>query len=169
MRTLSQHLSLYAQYHRDQRNIYTHFAGIPLIVISVIALLSFPLAHWLPLPDWLTAAHLVLGAVALFYLYLDIGFGLLMLGFLALCSWAAAQLISVTTGFAEFAAVAVFVVGWILQFIGHYFEGKKPAFVDDLVGLLIGPLFVMAEVLFLLGFAKSLQQQIDQSAGPVHK
>ena len=61
-----------------------------------------------------------------------------------------------------------FVLGWVLQFIGHYFEGKKPAFVDDLVGLLIGPLFVMAELLFLLGFAKSLQQQIDQSAGPVH-
>jgi uncharacterized membrane protein YGL010W len=65
-------------------------------------------------------------------------------------------------------SMAVFVFGWVLQFIGHYFEGKKPAFVDDLVGLLIGPLFVMAEVLFLLGFAKSLQQQIDQSAGPVH-
>ena len=66
-------------------------------------------------------------------------------------------------------SIGLFVVGWVLQFIGHYFEGKKPAFVDDLVGLLIGPLFVMAEVLFLLGFAKSLQQQIDQSAGPVHK
>lgn len=169
MRTLSQHLSLYAQYHRDQRNIYTHFAGIPLIVISVIALLSFPLAHWLPLPDWLTAAHLVLGAVALFYLYLDIGFGLLMLGFLALCSWAAAQLISVTTGFAQFAAVAVFVVGWILQFIGHYFEGKKPAFVDDLTGLAIGPLFVVAEWCFLCGLAKQLEAAISAEAGPVRR
>ena len=35
-----------------------------------------------------------------------------------------------------------FVVGWIIQFVGHYYEGKKPAFADDLVGLLVGPMFV---------------------------
>jgi uncharacterized membrane protein YGL010W len=169
MRTLSQHLSLYAQYHRDQRNIYTHFAGIPLIVISVIALLSFPLGGWLPLPDGLTAAHLVLGVVALFYLYLNIGFGLLMLGFLALCSWLAAQLTAIAGGYPLLAAAAVFVVGWVLQFIGHYFEGKKPAFVDDLSGLVIGPLFVVAEWCFLCGIAKQLEATIIAEAGPVRR
>jgi uncharacterized membrane protein YGL010W len=28
-------------------------------------------------------------------------------------------------------AVALFVAGWILQFIGHWFEGKPPAFFSD--------------------------------------
>jgi uncharacterized membrane protein YGL010W len=38
-----------------------------------------------------------------------------------------------------------FVVGWLIQFIGHYYEGRKPAFADDIVGLLVGPMFVTAD------------------------
>ena len=41
-----------------------------------------------------------------------------------------------------------FVVGWAIQFVGHWYEGRKPAFVDDLIGLLVGPMFVVAEALF---------------------
>ena len=40
-------------------------------------------------------------------------------------------------------SIAVFVVAWIGQFIGHKIEGKKPSFFDDLRFLLIGPLFVL--------------------------
>jgi uncharacterized membrane protein YGL010W len=61
--------------------------------------------------------------------------------------------------------VGGFFIGWVFQFIGHYFEGRKPAFVDDLVGLLIGPLFVVAEVLFLLGLRKDLESAIEARAG----
>jgi len=39
-------------------------------------------------------------------------------------------------------AVIVFVISWILQFIGHKIEGKKPSFLKDLQFLLIGPLWV---------------------------
>ena len=28
---------------------------------------------------------------------------------------------------------------WILQFIGHHIEGKKPSFLKDLQFLLVGP------------------------------
>ena len=52
--------------------------------------------------------------------------------------------------------IGAFVVGWVLQFVGHYYEGRKPAFVDDLVGLLVGPMFVTGEVLFALGWGKPL-------------
>ncbi|MEF1186896.1 Mpo1-like protein, partial [Vibrio sinaloensis] len=31
---------------------------------------------------------------------------------------------------------------WLLQFIGHKIEGKRPSFLDDLVYLLIGPIWV---------------------------
>jgi uncharacterized membrane protein YGL010W len=41
-------------------------------------------------------------------------------------------------------SVAIFVVAWIGQFIGHKIEGKKPSFFDDLRFLLIGPLFVLS-------------------------
>ena len=65
--------------------------------------------------------------------------------------------------------VGLFVVGWVFQFVGHYFEGKKPAFVDDLMGLVIGPLFVVAEILFLIGFFKDLKASIEQHAGMIEK
>lgn len=163
MKTLSEHLIQYAHYHRDQRNIYTHFAGIPLIVIALFSLLSFEIVAGIK------ATHLLLVGSLLFYFRLSLTMGLVMLVFSLSCYALALQLVALNSTSAWLgSSVAVFVLGWVLQFIGHYFEGKKPAFVDDLVGLLIGPLFVMAELLFLLGFAKSLQQQIDQSAGPVH-
>ena len=52
------------------------------------------------------------------------------------------------------------------QFIGHYYEGRKPAFVDDITGLIIGPLFVVTEAGFLLGLRPELEAQIEQRAGP---
>jgi uncharacterized membrane protein YGL010W len=35
-------------------------------------------------------------------------------------------------------ALALFVVGWILQFVGHYFEGKPPEFFKDYRFLFVG-------------------------------
>ena len=58
-----------------------------------------------------------------------------------------------------------FVVGWVIQFIGHYYEGRKPAFVDDLVGLLVGPMFVIAEALFALGWSSRCCAR-SKRAGP---
>jgi uncharacterized membrane protein YGL010W len=62
--------------------------------------------------------------------------------------------------------LAVFVVGWIIQFVGHYWEGRKPAFVDDIVGLLVGPMFVVGEVLMAVGLLGQMRMAIDRQAGP---
>lgn len=35
-------------------------------------------------------------------------------------------------------ALAMFIVGWALQFIGHHFEGKPPEFLRDWRFLLVG-------------------------------
>lgn len=63
--------------------------------------------------------------------------------------------------------LGLFLLGWGLQFLGHYFEGRKPAFVDDIIGLVIGPLFVLAEVAFLLGLRRDVEAAIEQKAGSV--
>jgi uncharacterized membrane protein YGL010W len=52
---------------------------------------------------------------------------------------------------------------WIIQFIGHAFEGRKPAFLDDLKSLLVGPLFVVAELAFMLGLRRELEAAIRQA------
>ena len=64
--------------------------------------------------------------------------------------------------------VGFFLVGWVIQFIGHWYEGRKPAFVDDLIGLLVGPMFVVAELMFMRGWNKPLLAEIERRAGPTH-
>ena len=166
MRTLVDQLSQYAAYHRDRRNIATHFIGIPMIVQAVAVLLARPVLAE-PGPLAISAATLVTLATALYYLRLDGRLGaamVLLLGLALWCAqWLAAQPTPVWLGW----GLGLFLVGWLFQFVGHYWEGRKPAFVDDLVGLVIGPLFVLAEAAFLLGLRRDLQQQIEARVGPV--
>ena len=164
MKTLVDHLAQYAAYHRDQRNILSHFIGIPLIVVAVAVLLSRPGVEVLGL--WLAPATLVSLAAALFYLRLDLRFGLLMTLLLGLSLWAAASLAVQSTMVWLGSGIGLFVIGWAIQFVGHYWEGRKPAFVDDVMGLVIGPLFVAAEAAFLLGLRKDVEQVIVERAGP---
>jgi uncharacterized membrane protein YGL010W len=63
------------------------------------------------------------------------------------------------------AGLGLFFIGWVLQFIGHYFEGRKPAFVDDLVGLLVGPMFVVGEVLMSARLLQQMRMDIERQAG----
>ncbi|MCJ8276003.1 MAG: DUF962 domain-containing protein, partial [Bdellovibrionales bacterium] len=43
-------------------------------------------------------------------------------------------------------ALAVFVLAWVGQFIGHKIEGQKPSFLEDVQFLLIGPLWVIKDL-----------------------
>jgi uncharacterized membrane protein YGL010W len=165
MKTLEQQLSQYAAYHRDRRNIATHFVGIPMIVVAVAALLArpaFAVVGGVPLSPSL----LVTAATVLFYFALDLRFGLTMAVLMTAAWWAGASLAAHSTALWLTAALGLFVVGWAIQFVGHAFEGRKPAFVDDLVGLLIGPLFIVAEAGFALGLRSGLCEAIEKQVGP---
>jgi uncharacterized membrane protein YGL010W len=119
----------YGRYHRDPRNRLCHEIGIPLIVLSIEALLRLVAVGPINLAEVVTVALIVyyftlvhaeasVAAAALLVLYL--------LG--TLVSW---QL-----------ALTLFAVGWIFQFVGHAYEGTKPAFLRNLVHLLVGPLWI---------------------------
>lgn len=161
-------MAQYAAYHRDRRNIATHFVGIPLIVFAISALLAR--AEFSVGDTPMNAAIVLWGLTALWYLTR----GNLMLGA------ATAAVNGVLTALAMTAiqdatmagwlviGVGSFVVGWILQFVGHYYEGRKPAFVDDLVGLLVGPMFVVGEAMFMLGWGRALLAEIERRVGPTH-
>ena len=165
MKTLIDHLAQYAAYHRDPRNIHTHFVGVPMIMFAVVILLSRP--TWMVGAVPVSPALLAALAASAFYFRLDMRFGLAMAALLAAMlvggQWVAAQTLAVwlATG------IGLFVVGWVIQFVGHYYEGRKPAFVDDLVGLVVGPLFVVAELGFLLGLRKEVEKAIEERSGPV--
>jgi uncharacterized membrane protein YGL010W len=165
MKTLVEQLAQYGAYHRDRRNILTHFIGIPMIVVAVTVLLARPtvaLGAFAVSPALLAAA-----LTTLYYLRLDLRYGGVMGSLLAL-SVAFAHGVAVGTTATWLATgLGLFVVGWVLQFIGHCFEGRKPAFVDDLMGLIIGPLFVVAEAGFSLGLRPEVQAAVEARCGPV--
>ncbi len=158
-------LRQYAEYHRDRRNIVTHFVGVPMIVFAVGVLLArpaFTLGGMALSPAWL-----VFALVALWYLTrgetllglaVSIGVGALLLLAHRVSEGSVTQWLSW--------GVSFFVVGWLIQFIGHYYEGRKPAFADDIVGLLVGPMFVAMEMLSQLGLFKRLIADIERHAGP---
>jgi uncharacterized membrane protein YGL010W len=166
MRTLNEQLATYAGYHRDRRNIGVHFVGIPMITLAVAVLLSRPSWTVGGLPVSL-ALLLALGAVV-FYLQLDWRYGLTMAVLMGLNVWIGAQLASGSTALWLGSGLGLFVVGWVFQLVGHVWEGRKPAFVDDLIGLLIGPLFIVAELGFALGLRTEVRDAIERQVGPTH-
>ena len=165
MKSLVDHLSQYAAYHRDPRNIASHFIGIPLIVVAVAVLLSRP--EWSVGGLWLSPAVLLALFSAWSYLRLELALGVLMTMLMGLSVWAGHVLAAQSTAVWLSSGVGMFGVGWVIQFIGHYYEGRKPAFVDDVSGLIVGPLFVVAELAFLLGLRQDLKRQIEERSGPV--
>ena len=164
MRSLEQQITQYAAYHRDRRNIATHFVGVPMIVFSVVlALVPWTIAG-------VNVALIAIGVAAVFYLILDRALGVAMLVFLfAFCYLVAVYFNARVdkTGIVMIAALLLFVVGWAIQFAGHKYEGMKPAFSDDIIGLAIGPLFVMTEVFFALGLKRDLKKYVEARVGPV--
>jgi uncharacterized membrane protein YGL010W len=154
-------LAQYACYHRDPRNIATHFVGIPLIVLALGTLLAQPTwggvlspagALWALTTLWyLTRGQLALGVVvSLANLGLAALAALLVHGGAPALGW----------------GLSLLALGWLAQFMGHYYEGRKPAFADDLYGVLVGPMFITAEALFALGWGQALRQEIVRAAGP---
>ena len=100
-------------------------------------------------------------ASAVFYLRLDVRLGVLMTVLLGLAVWLGHSLAALSTGAWLSWGVGLFVIGWVIQFVGHYYEGRKPAFIDDVTGLIVGPLFVVVELFFLLGWRQDLQREIE--------
>jgi uncharacterized membrane protein YGL010W len=100
-------------------------------------------ASWGSVADYFNVATLFLVASLIFYFRLSPP---LAAGMLAIAVLFLALIIGYgRAGWTPVWSVAlgIFVAAWILQFIGHKIEGKKPAFFQDLQFLLIGPLWLL--------------------------
>jgi len=158
--TLVDRLAKYAEYHRDKRNIATHFLGIPMILVGTqSALARVGIGP-------LNAAVGATGLATRYYRALDPGYGAAMGAVLGATCAAGTAIAALPLPLWAGATAGLFVGGWALQFLGHYFEGKKPAFLDDILGLLDGPLFLIAEAAFALGLSPDLRAEIERRAGP---
>ena len=153
-------MAMYTSYHRDARNRATHFIGIPAIIVSlmvVLALARFTLggfdASW---------AIVVTIAVFLLWVSLDVAIGAAMAVFLlpslVFGEWLAS---SYSAASAWWAFAILFVGGWAFRLWGHVYEGRRPALVSNLFQALIGPMFLMAEIFFALGWKQGLHARVE--------
>ena len=160
MKSLVERLASYAEYHRDKRNIATHFVGIPMILVGTqAALAKISIGP-------INAAVGATGLATRYYRQLDPSYGAAMAAVLGATCALGTAIAALPMPLWAGAAGSLFVGGWALQFLGHYFEGRKPAFMDDLKGLLDGPLFLVAEVAFALGLSPELRAEVEDRAGP---
>jgi uncharacterized membrane protein YGL010W len=162
MKTLEQQMGFYAAYHQDARNKATHFIGVPAIMLS----LFIPLA-WLRFDLGgvaISAAMLFAAAVLVYYCVLDVPLALAMLVVTAVLVWMGHLIAAQGTAQGWVWFSVLFVGGWILQLVGHVFEGRKPALTDNLFQIFVAPIFLCAELFFALGYKPKLHAEVQERA-----
>lgn len=141
-------LAMYAAYHTDRRNQFTHYVGVPLIIFSILIVLDQA-----RLEEFFSAAVLVLGMLLLVYMVAIPVVGI----FCCVPIYLAAESVATTALMTRWAvATACFVVGWAAQFMGHVYEGRRPAFTVNMLQVFMAPAFLIAEMMFAAGLQRNL-------------
>ena len=133
-RRIDQLLAHYGESHQHPVNERIHFIAIPLIMLSLIGLI-FCIHPWL--------AYGFMAASMVYYARLSSVF----LAAMGVWSVLLLALVHAMGDARLLLCVAIFVGAWVLQFIGHKLEGKKPSFFEDVQYLWVGPLFVLRPLL----------------------
>lgn len=143
MRDLTQWLSDYGDSHQNPINQKIHKVAVPGIFISVVGLIwSIPSVSFYGYTlNWVWIAVIPVWA---FYFKLSLSVFLMMLGF-TLASISLVWSLELMQLPVLLISLSMFASLWLLQFIGHKIEGKKPSFFDDLAFLLIGPIWVFRQ------------------------
>src|SRR5262249_58278559 len=94
----------------------------------------------------------------------DVPLALAMLVVFGVLAWLGEQIamLGAVAGWSWFAVL--FVGGWILQLVGHVYEGRKPALADNLFQIFVAPIFLAAEVFFALGYKPRLHAAVQERA-----
>lgn len=143
MTKLQEKFQDYSAYHTSSKNCYTHYIGIPLIVISVLGLLAqwTPISSYQPIAVWSVNGGTIATLIAFFY-YLTQSpkMAVYFLPVLVLMYWIGFQM--------PLSILIIFqVIGWISQYVGHLvYEKKSPAFYKNLQHLLIGPIWIFSKI-----------------------
>jgi uncharacterized membrane protein YGL010W len=144
MRTVNQWFDEYGESHRHPHNKVLHWICVPIIVLSLVGLLwALPVpdafASVSPLLNW-GALLLVAGLIYYFAMSWSLALGMIVFVGMIIASILLLERLPVSLWIV---CVALFVVAWIGQFIGHHYEGKRPSFFKDIQFLMIGPLWLL--------------------------
>jgi len=162
MQTLEQQMGFYAAYHQDPRNKASHFVGVPMIIFGLFIALG-----WARVDVGgaaLSAALLLAAVVLVWYFLLDVPLALAMLAVNALLLYLADQVSTQPMATGALWFIVFFGGGWVIQLIGHVWEGRKPALVDNFFQIFVAPIFLAAEVFFALGYKPALHAAVQKRA-----
>jgi uncharacterized membrane protein YGL010W len=156
-------LADYGTYHRDSRNRLTHYFGVPAIIYAVLIV---PALHGAALFGFtIEVDRIIVVPFVLLYLFLDLRLGMVLAALFALLCAAAEATTQLGATVSRTVAAAVFILGWALQFFGHYLEGNRPALLTNLFQILVAPIYLTAELSFSLGLRRGLQAQTERRLG----
>ncbi|KTD14956.1 DUF962 domain-containing protein [Legionella israelensis] len=165
-----EHARLYAAYHQMPSSRYTHFASIPLILLSSMIFLSF---FQIGITNVLYVDFATIGTLVLiiYSFMLNWKLALPLTPILIFLLWIATLFgYAGPTVTAVWAFIITFVLGWGLQFIGHMMEGKHPSIKDHIYeAIVIAPLFLMAELFFMANWLPELKNKIYVTEEPSDK
>lgn len=154
MRKIDLLFAEYAESHRNSTNKLIHWICVPLIFWTILGFISLiPAPHFCAPYFGCTSLVSLIAVilVTLFYLRLSLLIGFIMI-FAMLLMEHLAYAVNIHLGNKSWMIfLAVFIITWILQFVGHKIEGKKPSFLKDLQFLLIGPIWLLSFILKKLG------------------
>src|SRR5262245_19774626 len=161
MKSLAEQLDSYAAYHADVRNKLTHFLGVPLVTFAIFLGLSW--LRFVHDPDFpYTGATLFYLIVALYYLWLDWKIALAQAPFTLALLWLADRVALWPFEESLLVFLATFTGGWAIPLVDHAIEGRRPALADNLLQIFNAPLFLTAEVAFLLGRRADLRRGLER-------
>lgn len=161
----------YYEYHKNPLNQLIHFVFVPVLTFGIIMLLvavpvQWPLLSLLVPPNIdlvMNLAFPFLILLVIYYLILDRSIGSLLTIELTCFLFLACHLHRTLPSNTYFVvSILVQVIGWSIQFLGHYWEGRRPALVDNGLQVFIAPMFVMVEFVFKLGLKQDLKKEVEQ-------
>ena len=128
----------YGESHTNKINILIHAIAVPAIYwVSIALIWSIPVPEFLSVMG-VTFAHLLAIPVLYYYFRLSGPIGAAMT-LLTIGVFMSIEALALLWGSVWEFGLILFVVMWVLQFVGHHIEGKKPSFFKDLQFLLVGP------------------------------
>ena len=150
----------YSSYHQSSTARYTHMIGVPLIILSLMMLLGFVRILIIGVLD-LNLAEITTFVLLGYYFLLNWRLALAVTPFIIFMLWLATFFTyDGPDAFALSAFAIIFIVGCALQFVGHFIEKQRPAFIESLWQVLIAPLCLMAEIFFMAGRMQELKTEI---------
>ncbi len=154
MRKIDLLFAEYAESHRNSTNKLIHWICVPLIfwtILGFISIIPSKSIGFRYIGEISYVSFIAIGLVTLFYMRLSVLISLIMFFVMILMESFA---YGINIRFKEdswMVYLSVFIATWILQFVGHKIEGKKPSFLKDLQFLLIGPIWLLSFILKKLG------------------